>query len=448
MDKTAWDLLSNSNGERWLEDIINNAALIIDALKEKGFVDRSYRSNFSDVVEALKELEEQKQMPVFDVESNEFIGLKPVDYDYLDLLHRAEAMDREDDPALKQACYSILKYAVSQDISILPDSMNDPLSLANIDRWFNKASDEEIHEITSETVYSYRDRFCLKFNEKGHFLHDEYGNDEAVHKALIDSHEAYEYNVQISIPLKIYAKSLEDSQKYIEDETLMEQLIKVAVDDGIYSYGLSDIELVKEPTLAERLGAASMDLDEYISENETMAILVAEHGGNIYDLDSIVAIERVLGRNIKYEEFEKISATGLFNDSGLFNVEERDKALLEKILNDDLTYELCYRVTGIFTAHAHSKEDADAIVINADFGDLKEVEPEMIDHIEDDVTYRIDGDFKCQVQAGTLEDAQKKAENILKDADFGELDSIERWDFTYEIIKDLDYRLYEDYERE
>jgi len=82
------------------------------------------------------------------------------------------------------------------------------------------------------------------------------------------------------------------------------------------------------------LGSTDMSLTDYVTENYSAAVSVMEHGGSLYDLDSMIAMKEALGRDITYDEFSKVNGTDIFDDMGLYNVTQNDVPLIEAILSD------------------------------------------------------------------------------------------------------------------
>lgn len=74
------------------------------------------------------------------------------------------------------------------------------------------------------------------------------------------------------------------------------------------------------------------EINEYIKDNLCAAFNVIIHKGCMYDLDSIVALERALHRSITWDEYEMINCSGVFDDLGLFNVTERHVTLINSLL--------------------------------------------------------------------------------------------------------------------
>ena len=83
--------------------------------------------------------------------------------------------------------------------------------------------------------------------------------------------------------------------------------------------------------IAAELGMA--DEYMYVLEHYDQARMVQMHEGSIYDLDSIVAMEKILNREITYEEFETVNKTGMFDDMGLYNVTEQEQEVINLILD-------------------------------------------------------------------------------------------------------------------
>ena len=150
--------------------------------------------------------------------------------------------------------------------------------------------------------------------------------------------EAYEFELTITVPVKVIAKSPYEAMRMISKDDVADAGIKAAVKSGHYTYGniypmfeYNGCERATE--IAKKLGAKNMsDIHNYIENHIDVAEEVLAHDGSIYDIDSIVALERVLERKVSYEELEIISASELFDDKGIYNVEKDDKELLEDIL--------------------------------------------------------------------------------------------------------------------
>ena len=86
--------------------------------------------------------------------------------------------------------------------------------------------------------------------------------------------------------------------------------------------------------ILRQLDSSDMSLTDYVTENYSAAVSVMEHGGSLYDLDSMIAMKEALGRDITYDEFSKVNGTDIFDDMGLYNITKNEVPLVEAILSD------------------------------------------------------------------------------------------------------------------
>lgn len=86
--------------------------------------------------------------------------------------------------------------------------------------------------------------------------------------------------------------------------------------------------------IRSQMGIANGYLDEYFLSNPRETNMIMKEKGCILDLDSIIAIQKALGREITYEDYSTISGSEKFDDIGLFNVTTEHKEELERLLRD------------------------------------------------------------------------------------------------------------------
>jgi hypothetical protein len=113
-------------------------------------------------------------------------------------------------------------------------------------------------------------------------------------------------------------------------------------DDYLYQYGLErgPVDVLwyhnrySLEQIRKQMGlGADGSYDWYYNSHVREVQMVMEHKGNIYDLDSIVNVQRALGCSITYDEYSSISATGKYDEMGLYNVTSADRLGLEEILH-------------------------------------------------------------------------------------------------------------------
>lgn len=112
--------------------------------------------------------------------------------------------------------------------------------------------------------------------------------------------------------------------------------------------------------------------------------------------------------------------------------------------DDNASYKLTYKVTGIYDVYARTEEEAEMNIQDEDFGDLyeptwsKEDVEFTMDGKRNDlvhVTYEVTGTEPVFVKAESVEDAKRSAEQILSAEDFGPLDYLEFECFNVEEPK-------------
>lgn len=469
MKLTAWDILYMPE-ESWKEDIDRIHQKMCEQIKEA----TGNPITPNDPYKAIRWLEGMGQMVVFDQDEKASgkAELAPLSYDFLDLLHRSELHPIEPYfKSLDKAEEIILKYAVKSGVKITPDGMSEPLNEDNVMEWFNDiAMPLYINEVVAEVVYSNRDKFDMRFSNDGSFEHDELGNDKAILASLQeDKGKEYEFEISISVPVKVIAKSAEEAQKMIETSDVARAGIQAAVRSDNFCYGLSDIEpqfdldevekssRLDYESILKRWGYNDLSLVSYLEKYEDLVRKVLDNQGDMMDLDCMVAVSKVLGRNISYEEYSMINGTDMFDDMGLFNATEREKPVFEAILSgevrnqydwesyqeaheealaqeDGKTYSLSYEIEGYYSTSARTEEEAEYNIQEEDFGDLSDIEWEKEDVEETcdgqrndrvNVVYKVTGRFEVEVTAPDRKLAEEKGKDAVFEADFGELEDID-----------------------
>ena len=106
-------------------------------------------------------------------------------------------------------------------------------------------------------------------------------------------------------------------------------------------------------------------------------------------------------------------------------------------------YSVDFCVRGFKSVEAGSKEEAKKLIDEINFGELEEINSEVSDfNLDDSVDFRIWGYKKIQVEAENEEEATNKAKKLINEVDFGELEEIET-----EVI-DVDFDINYDNEME
>ena len=200
MKITAWDILSQSDGDEYAENIKHK--LIEDIIDQKKIVEDLNTIEpvqGRDVYEKLYELEKRGWMLVFEKEVNhwsdkypmdpQYEELKEIEYDYLDMLNRRnlleshistydktdsydnmqEALDKYED-ALDAANWAVLSYAIIDGQIIRPDVLpieDDRLTMDNLEYFMEWATRDYISEVVSEVAYNMRGYVNLVFDHDG-----------------------------------------------------------------------------------------------------------------------------------------------------------------------------------------------------------------------------------------------------------------------------------------
>lgn len=87
----------------------------------------------------------------------------------------------------------------------------------------------------------------------------------------------------------------------------------------------------------EKLGGTNTLPLDYVEANIDLAEEIIKEGGDYMDLDCMVSMSKALSRRVSYKEYSIVSRTELFDDMGLYNVNESWKDSLEKIIACELS---------------------------------------------------------------------------------------------------------------
>lgn len=94
------------------------------------------------------------------------------------------------------------------------------------------------------------------------------------------------------------------------------------------------------------------------------------------------------------------------------------------------SYTVTFRVSGYYECEAAGQTFAEEVFVNADFGDLYDVDGELIDVDDNTYDFAVIGKFDTTVWAAENEEEAKK----LAEMDFSDADFVELFDIDGEVL--------------